>query len=147
MMDLSSILCVQTSSEAHPASYPMGTFPGDKALQWLDADHSPHLVPRSRMSGSYTSSPPWRCKVKVGQFYSLLWSISSSSSLARQPYVGPGLPQKFLPAEVSGYCFFRFCNKSLLQGAVVSPTPNPRLFWKADVFCQGCLPQSTSPNF
>jgi hypothetical protein len=25
---------------------------------------------------------------------------------------------------------------SLLQGAVVSPTPNPRL---SDVFCQGCL--------
>jgi hypothetical protein len=37
---------------------------------------------------------------------------SSSSSLAWQPYVGPGLPQKLLPAEVSGYCFFRFRDKS-----------------------------------
>jgi hypothetical protein len=58
-----------------------------------------------------------------------------SSSLARQPYVGPGLPQKLLPAEVIGYSFFRFRDKSLFQGGVVSPTP-----WRADVFCQGCLP-------
>jgi hypothetical protein len=37
--DLSSSLCVQTSSEAHPASYPMGT----RAKVWLecDAEHSP----------------------------------------------------------------------------------------------------------
>jgi hypothetical protein len=66
--------------------------------------------------------------------------LSSSSSLARQPYVGPGVPQKLPPAKVSGYCFFRFRDKSLFQGGVVSPTPNPRLSWRADVFCQGCLP-------
>jgi hypothetical protein len=69
-----------------------------------------------------------------------LLSSSSSSSLARQPYVGPGLPQKLLPAEATGYCFFRFRDKSLFQGGVVSPTPNPRLSWRADVFYQGCLP-------
>jgi hypothetical protein len=37
-------LCVQLSSEDHPASYPMGTggpFPGHKALLGRDADHSP----------------------------------------------------------------------------------------------------------
>jgi hypothetical protein len=35
--------------EAHPASYPMGTgpFPGGKARPGRDANHSPHLVPRS----------------------------------------------------------------------------------------------------
>jgi hypothetical protein len=66
--------------------------------------------------------------------------VRSSSSLARQPYVGPGLPQKLLPAEVSGYCFFRFGDKSLFQVGVVSPTPNPWLSWRADVFCQGSLP-------
>jgi hypothetical protein len=38
---------------------------------------------------------------------------SSSSSLARQPYVGPGLPQKLLPAEVSSYFFFRFLDESI----------------------------------
>jgi hypothetical protein len=38
-----SSLCVHTNSEAHPASYPMGTYPGM----------------RSRMK-SYNASPPWR---------------------------------------------------------------------------------------
>jgi hypothetical protein len=59
--DFSSSLCVQTSSEAHPASYPWvaGSFTGGKARPERDADNSPHLVPRSRMSMSYGSSPPW----------------------------------------------------------------------------------------
>jgi hypothetical protein len=42
--DFSSSLCVQTSSEAHPASYPMGTggpFSGAKARPGHDADRSP----------------------------------------------------------------------------------------------------------
>jgi hypothetical protein len=42
--DFSSSPCVQTDSEAHPASYPMGTggpFPGGKARPGRDADHSP----------------------------------------------------------------------------------------------------------
>jgi hypothetical protein len=42
--DFSSDLCVQTSSEAHPASHPMGTggpFPGGKAWPERDAYHSP----------------------------------------------------------------------------------------------------------
>jgi hypothetical protein len=40
----SSILCVQTSSGAHPASCTMGTggpLPGGKASPGRDADHSP----------------------------------------------------------------------------------------------------------
>jgi hypothetical protein len=42
--DFSSSLCVQTRSEAHPASCTMGTggpFPGGKARPGRDADHSP----------------------------------------------------------------------------------------------------------
>jgi hypothetical protein len=42
--DFSSSLCVQTGSGAHPASCTMGTrgpFPGGKARQGRDADHSP----------------------------------------------------------------------------------------------------------
>jgi hypothetical protein len=42
--DFSSILYVQTGSEAHPASCPMGTggpFPGAKARPRRDAIHSP----------------------------------------------------------------------------------------------------------
>jgi hypothetical protein len=59
--DFSSSLCVQIGSGAHPASCTMGTggpFPGGKARPGRDADHSPHLVSRSWMSRSYTSSPP-----------------------------------------------------------------------------------------
>jgi hypothetical protein len=42
--DISSSLCVQASSEAHPASYTMdtgGPFPGAKVRSGRDADHSP----------------------------------------------------------------------------------------------------------
>jgi hypothetical protein len=42
--DFSSSPCVQTGSEAHPVSHPMGTggpFPGGKARPGRDADHSP----------------------------------------------------------------------------------------------------------
>jgi hypothetical protein len=42
--DFTSNLCAQTSSEAHSASYPMGTvvsFPGGKARPGRVADHSP----------------------------------------------------------------------------------------------------------
>jgi hypothetical protein len=63
--DFYSLLCVHTGSGAHPASCPMGTgdpFPGDKARPRRDADHSPHLVPRSGMSRCYNSSPPKRLR-------------------------------------------------------------------------------------
>jgi hypothetical protein len=59
-MAFPSSLCVQTSFEARPASHTMGTgdrFPGGKARPGRDADHSPHLVTRSRMR-SYLSSTP-----------------------------------------------------------------------------------------
>jgi hypothetical protein len=39
---------------------PGGPCPGAKARPGRDADHSPHLVPRSWMSRSYTSSPAKR---------------------------------------------------------------------------------------
>jgi hypothetical protein len=63
----SSSLCVQTGSGAHLASCTMGTggpFHGGKARPKRDADHSPHVMPRSWMSRSYTSflhqAPSWR---------------------------------------------------------------------------------------
>jgi hypothetical protein len=61
--DFSSNLCVQTGSEAHPASCPMGTgdpFPGVKRGWGVTLTAHSHLVPRSRMSMNYTSSPPKR---------------------------------------------------------------------------------------
>jgi hypothetical protein len=53
------LTCVQTGSGAHPASYPMdtrGPFPRGKGQPGRDAENSPHLVPRSLISMSYTSS-------------------------------------------------------------------------------------------
>jgi hypothetical protein len=58
--DFSSNLCVQTGSEAHTASCTMGIggpFPGTKCGRGVTLTTHPHLVPRSRMSRSYTSSP------------------------------------------------------------------------------------------
>jgi hypothetical protein len=54
-------LCVQTGSEVHPISYAMGTrgpFDWAKRGRCVTLTTHPHLVPRSRMSRSYTSSPP-----------------------------------------------------------------------------------------
>jgi hypothetical protein len=59
-----SSFCVQTCYVVHPPSYPMGiggTFPRGKARPRHDIDHSPHVVPRSIMSRSYTSSPLDTC--------------------------------------------------------------------------------------
>jgi hypothetical protein len=64
-------LCVQSSSEAHQASYRMGTvgfIPRGKARAGHDADHSLHLVPRFWMSRSYTSSPLGTCIAQRDSF-------------------------------------------------------------------------------
>jgi hypothetical protein len=58
--DFSCSLSVQTSSGAHPASCTMGTggtFPGLKRDRGVTLTTHPNLVPRSRMSRSYTSTP------------------------------------------------------------------------------------------
>jgi hypothetical protein len=59
--DFSSNLCVQTGSEANPASCKMGNggpFLGAKRGRGVTLTTHPHLMPRSRMSRSYTTSPP-----------------------------------------------------------------------------------------
>jgi hypothetical protein len=59
--DFSSSLCVQIDSGAHPASYSMGTggpFPWVKRGRGVTLTTHRHLVPMSRVSKSYTSSPP-----------------------------------------------------------------------------------------
>jgi hypothetical protein len=59
--DFSSSPCVQTGSEAHPASCTMGTgvlSPGVKRGRDLMLTTQPRLEPRLRISRSYTSSPP-----------------------------------------------------------------------------------------
>jgi hypothetical protein len=61
--NFSSSLCVQTGSAAHLASCTMvpGVIsPGVKCGRGVMLTTHPHLVPRLRMSMSYTSSPPRR---------------------------------------------------------------------------------------
>jgi hypothetical protein len=71
-------------SDAHPASCTMGTggpFPGAKARPGRDADHSPHLVLRSRMSGSYISSPPWRAHGGSGTPFTFIYLLRTSNAV------------------------------------------------------------------
>jgi hypothetical protein len=72
---ISSSLCVQTGSGAHPASHPMGTggpFPGGKARPRRDADHSPPTSAEVKYEWElYLLSshvPSWRV---AGQLYLL----------------------------------------------------------------------------
>jgi hypothetical protein len=68
----SSNLCVQTGSGAHPASCTVGTggsLPGTKRGSGVTLITHPHLGPRSRMSRSYTSSPPSAAMACSGTLY------------------------------------------------------------------------------
>jgi hypothetical protein len=58
-------------------------FPGAKALPGRDADHSPHLVPRSRMSRSCSfppplQAPPWSVVGQLQLYSSASWRLTSS---------------------------------------------------------------------
>jgi hypothetical protein len=69
--DFSFGLCVQISSETHPASCPMGTggpFPGVNRGRGVTLTTHPYLVRKSRMR-SCIFSPPWRLHGVAGQFY------------------------------------------------------------------------------
>jgi hypothetical protein len=76
--DFSSSLCIQIGSEAHPASCPMGTggaFPGVKRGRVVTLTTHPHLVPRSIMNRTFTSSPPWRLHGGSGTALLLLFTL------------------------------------------------------------------------
>jgi hypothetical protein len=64
--DFSSSLSVQTGSGVHPASCAVGTgfpFSGAKRGRGVTLTTYPHLVPRPRVSRSYTFSPLKRLRV------------------------------------------------------------------------------------
>jgi hypothetical protein len=56
--DFSLLHSIQTSCRVHPASYPMGTEEVSRGVKrpGREADHKPHLVPRSRMVELYLHS-------------------------------------------------------------------------------------------
>ena len=67
---------VQTGSEAHPASYTMGTgsFPGVKG-SGRGVDHPHHLTSRLKKEESYTSTPPLGLRdLLQGELYLHLYS-------------------------------------------------------------------------
>jgi hypothetical protein len=60
-----------------------GSYPRGKARQGRNADHSPHLVTRSWMSRSYTSSPPLRVhKCVVGLLFCFYLFVYSKVKLS-----------------------------------------------------------------
>jgi hypothetical protein len=76
--DFSSSLCVQTSSETHPASYPVGTggpFPGVKGGRVVTLTTPTHLVPRSRMIRSYTPTPHCRLHGGSGTAFDFTFTV------------------------------------------------------------------------
>jgi hypothetical protein len=95
-----SSLCVHTVSDVHPVAYPMGTggpFAGGKARPRRDADNSPHLVPKSRMSRSCTFSP-------------------------QSPYMACSETtlRYFTLSDYFNYMYFStFCNKDVFLGAIL----------------------------
>jgi hypothetical protein len=73
---LPSSLCVKTSPKAHTASCPIGAgdpSPGVKHSQGVTLTTHSHIVPRSRKSTSYISSPLSRLHGVAGQRYFLLF--------------------------------------------------------------------------
>jgi hypothetical protein len=49
-----------------PVQWVPGSIPGGKARPGRDADHSSHLVPRSRMGRSYTWAVAWLRRLDAG---------------------------------------------------------------------------------
>jgi hypothetical protein len=64
-----------------PIQWVLGLFPGDKARQGRDADHSTHLVPRSRIGRSFSFSP-WHLHGVAVQLY--FFYVSHILKLASQ---------------------------------------------------------------
>jgi hypothetical protein len=93
----------------------------------LRAKPSNHQQQLNLRTKSFNHQKQLFIKFTMIEVYLLYFGLNhySSSSLARQPYVRPGLPQKRLPAKVSGYSFFRFRDKSLYQGGNVTPRSTP----------------------
>jgi hypothetical protein len=78
--DFSSSLCIQTGCGAYPASYQWVLevlSPGVKHGWGVMLTTHPHLMPRSRMSRSYTSSPPLPPWCVAGQLFFKEWIFKS----------------------------------------------------------------------
>jgi hypothetical protein len=125
--NFSSNLCVQTGSGAHPASCIMGT--GGKARPGRNADHSPHLVPRPRMSRSYIYSPP-------KHLHGVLWdsfNFSASSQRYRNmKLLCPFASERLHSVNSSNMGLSIFLLKQLVYYIKQTENLKTRCFWKRD---------------
>jgi hypothetical protein len=114
---------LQTSSGAHPASYPMGTggpFPGVKRGRGVTLTTHPHLVPTSRITSSYISSP--LCRLQGGRGTVLLLM-----SMGRRVRIAATTDLLFNPQVICerGEPWYWLCR---LGKTPVSPT---RVLWQS----------------
>jgi hypothetical protein len=80
----------KSSSEAHPASYPMsnrGPFPDVKSGRSVTLITHPHLMPRSRMSRSYIYFLPWRLHGDSGTALLLLYYTHTHTHTHTHTYI------------------------------------------------------------
>jgi hypothetical protein len=102
------------------------SFPGCKARPERDADHSPQLVPRSRMS-SYFSSPSWRLHGGSGTaFFAFYYTIIVQCEAANS------LPSVLPPSTIS--CFRFVMNSGSRRIARATFVSGPR---HRSVICSG----------
>jgi hypothetical protein len=98
--DFSCSLYVHTSSEADPVSYPMVLPPGLKCSRGVTLTTHPHLVPRSRMSRSYISSPLGVCMAVAGQLYFIReWRQSSWTTAGFKSHKSCKVRQRLINAN------------------------------------------------
>jgi hypothetical protein len=95
-----------------------GPFSGGKARPGRDADHSPHLVPRSWLSRSYTSSPPSAFTACSGTalLYFTFCSVCNSLQLRHIFSVISALQLSLLPYEDGGVWVRFRCCRSMQRG-------------------------------
>jgi len=95
---LLSSLCVQTSSEAHPASYPTDT--GGKERPKRDADHSPP-------SSAEVKNKQELCQLFPRSLHGVAWQLYFFSVCFYWPSIILSLYMKLKSGKISGKdCFF-----------------------------------------
>jgi hypothetical protein len=82
---------------------PEGPFPGAKARPGRDADHSRHLMPRSRKSRSYISSPPSAFVACSGIALAFTHAVSSSDYTASNDRMINGVERKWEDTVVAQF--------------------------------------------
>jgi hypothetical protein len=129
--DFSSSPCVQTSSGAHPASYPMFTMFHSQSEAWLGHDWplTPIQCIGQEWVGAISPLPLDTCMAAAGQLYFYWMNLRTSHYILIQPndtavmwnYYAPGkyLKRNHLYNEKYGYTTFHSLNYAVLAHALL----------------------------